>query len=160
MDKRRIYSIKMLSMVPLNVVDASDEDQSLPSSNSDGAAARPRRPPPYGDLRRLSDEWMSMGNHFGCLGGCIYVIGVPWGVLHLALHEILLGREANLVFIKSASSRFSWFAALLCRCHISHVRTLNNAHWVSRLCATKLSSTLVLISFIGNEDKISNGLGR
>jgi hypothetical protein len=41
------------------------------------------------------------------LGGCIYVLGVPWGVLHLALHEILLGREENLVSIKSASSRFS-----------------------------------------------------
>jgi hypothetical protein len=26
---------------------------------------------------------------------------------------------------------------------------------VSRLCATKLSSTLVFISFLGNEDKIS-----
>jgi hypothetical protein len=43
----------------------------------------------------------------GSLGGCIYVLGVPWGMLHLPLHEILLGREANLVSIKSASSRFS-----------------------------------------------------
>jgi hypothetical protein len=32
----------------------------------------------------------------GCQG-CIYVLGVPWGVIHLALHEIRLGREANLV---------------------------------------------------------------
>jgi hypothetical protein len=38
-----------------------------------------------------------MGNHIGRLGGCIYALGVPWGVFHPALHEILLGREANLV---------------------------------------------------------------
>jgi hypothetical protein len=87
--------------------------------------------------------------------GCIYVLVVPWGVLHLVLHEILLRREANLVYIKSASSRFSRFAALPCRHHISHVRTPNNANSVSRLCATKLSSSLVFISFLGNEDKIS-----
>jgi hypothetical protein len=37
-------------------------------------------------LGRLSDEWMSMSNYLGCLGDCIYVLGVPWGVLHLALH--------------------------------------------------------------------------
>jgi hypothetical protein len=49
-------------------------------------------------------QWVTI---VGRLGGCIYVLGVPWGVLHLALHEILLGREANLVYIKSASSRFS-----------------------------------------------------
>jgi hypothetical protein len=91
----------------------------------------------------------------GHLGGCIYVLGVPLGVLHLALHEILLGREANLVSIKSVSSRFSWFAVLPCRCHNSHVRTPNNANSVSRLCDTKLSSTFVFISFFGNEDKIS-----
>jgi hypothetical protein len=97
----------MLSMVSLNVVDASDEDQSSPSSNSGGATARPQRPPPCGDLRQLSGEWMSMGNHLGAPRGCTYVLGVPWGMLHLALHEILLGREANLVSIKSASSRFS-----------------------------------------------------
>jgi hypothetical protein len=30
-----------------------------------------------------------------------------------------------------------------------------NANSVSRLCATKLSSTLVFFSFFGNEDKIS-----
>jgi hypothetical protein len=29
-----------------------------------------------------------MGNHLGRLGDCIYVLGVPLGVLHLALHEI------------------------------------------------------------------------
>jgi hypothetical protein len=67
----------MLSMVPLNVVDASDEDQSLPSSNSGGAAARPRRPP-RGDLRWLSDEWMSMGYHLGAPRG-LYLC--PWGAL-------------------------------------------------------------------------------
>jgi hypothetical protein len=63
--ERRIYSIKMLSMVLLNVVDTSDEDQSSPSSNTGGDAVRPRRLPPCGDLRRLSGEWMSMGNHLG-----------------------------------------------------------------------------------------------
>jgi hypothetical protein len=68
----------MLSMVPLNVVDASDEDQSSPSSNSGGVAARPRRPPPCGDLRRLSDEWMSMGNHLGTPSG-LYLCS--WGAL-------------------------------------------------------------------------------
>jgi hypothetical protein len=68
----------MLSMVPLNVVDASDEDQSSPSSNSGGVAARPRHPPPCGDLRRLSDEWMSMGNHLGAPRG-LYLCS--WGVL-------------------------------------------------------------------------------
>jgi hypothetical protein len=97
-------------------------------------------------------QWVTI---LGCLGGCIYVLGVPCGVLHLALHEIRLGREANLVSIKSASSRFFWFVALPCRRHISHARTLNNANSVSRLCATKLSSTFVFISFLGNEDKIS-----
>jgi hypothetical protein len=139
MDKWWIYSIKMLSMVPLNVVDASDEDQSSPSSNSGGAATRPRRHPPCGDLRRLSDEWMSMGYHLGAPRGLYLCPWVPWGVLHLAFHEILLESEANSVFIKSASSRFSWFAALPCRHHISQVRTPNNANSVSRLCATKLS---------------------
>jgi hypothetical protein len=107
MDKRRIYSIKMLSMVSLNVVDASDEDQFLPSSNFGSAAARPRRPP----LVVISDSSLMNGCQWviilGRLGSYIYVLGVPWGVLHLALHEILLGREANLVYIKSASSRFS-----------------------------------------------------
>jgi hypothetical protein len=78
MDKRWIYYIKMLSMVPLNVVDASDEDQSSSSSNSGGAAARPRRPPPCGDFRRLSDEWMSIGNHLGAPRG-LYLW--PWGAL-------------------------------------------------------------------------------
>ena len=81
-------------------------------------------------------------------------LGSLGGVFHLALHEIFLGREANLVSIKSASSRFSCFAALPCRCHISYVQTLNNANSVSRLCATKVSPTLVFIAFLGNEDKI------
>jgi hypothetical protein len=99
-------------------------------------------------------RWMDVnGNHLGAPRGCIYVLGVPLGVLHLALHEILLGREANLVSIKSA--RFSWFAVLPSQRHISHVRTLNNTNSVSMLCATKLSSTLVFISFLKNEDKIS-----
>jgi hypothetical protein len=88
-------------------------------------------------------QWVTILGH---LGGCIYVLGVPWGVLHLALHEILLGREANLVSIK--------FAVLSCQRHISHVWTPNNANSVSRLCATKLSSTLVFISFLRTEDKI------
>jgi hypothetical protein len=155
MDKRQIYSIKMLSMVPLNVADASAEDQSSPSSNSGGTAARPQRAPPCGDIRRLSDEWMSMGNHLEAPRRLYLVLGVPWGMLYLALHEILFGREANLVSIKSASSRFSRFAALPCRHHISHVRTPNYPNSVSRLCATKLSSTFIFISFLGNEDKIS-----
>jgi hypothetical protein len=96
-------------------------------------------------------QWVTI---LGLLGGCIYVLGVPWGMLHLDLHEILLGREANLVSIKSALSSFPWFAALPCRRHISHVWTPNNANLVSKLCATKLSSTLVFIAFLGNEDKI------
>jgi hypothetical protein len=95
-------------------------------------------------------QWVTI---LGRLEGCIYVLGVPLGVLHLALHEILLRREANLVSIKSA--RFSWFAVLPCQGHISHVRTPNNANSVSKLCAMKLSSTLVLISFLKKEDKIS-----
>jgi hypothetical protein len=41
------------------------------------------------------------------LRGYIYAFGESWGVLHLAFHEIFLGREGNLVSIKSASSRFS-----------------------------------------------------
>jgi hypothetical protein len=90
----------------------------------------------------------------GCLGGCIYTIGEPWGVLHFALHEIFLGRQANLVSINSASSRFSRFATLPWRHHHSQFRTPNNANSVSISCATKLSSTLVLISFLQNEDKI------
>jgi hypothetical protein len=87
----------------------------------------------------------------GRLGVCIYTLGESWGVLQLTLHEIFLGREANLVFINSALSKFSLFAALPCRHHISHVRTPNNANSVSRLCATKLSSTLVFISFFGTK---------
>jgi hypothetical protein len=70
------------------------------------------------------------------------------------LHEIFLGGEANLVSINSASSRFFWFAALPCGWHISHVRTPNNTNSVSRLCATKLSLTLVFIGFLENENKI------
>jgi hypothetical protein len=86
--------------------------------------------------------------------GCIYAFGESWGMLHLALHEIYLGREANLVSINPASSRFSRFVALPCRQHISHVRTLSNANSVSSLCAMKLSSTLIFIAFLGNKDKV------
>jgi hypothetical protein len=96
-------------------------------------------------------EWSPL---IGRLGYCIYAFGESWGVLHHALQEIFLGREANLVSINSASSRFSWFAALPCRHHISHVRTPNNAYSVSRLYATKLSSTVVFIAFLENEDNI------
>jgi hypothetical protein len=78
MEKQWIYSIKMLRMVMLNVVDASDEDQSSPSSKSGGAAAMPRHPPPCGDLRLLSDERMSMGNHLGAPRG-LYLCS--WGAL-------------------------------------------------------------------------------
>jgi hypothetical protein len=102
--------------------------------------------------RMIESEWSPL---LGCLGGHIYAFRESWGVLHLAFHEIFLRREGNLVSIKSVSSRFSWFVALSCRRHISHVRTPNNANSVSRLCAMKLSSTLVYISFLGNEDKIS-----
>jgi hypothetical protein len=109
--------------------------------------------------------------------GCIYALGKPWGVPYLALHEIFLEREANLVYIKSvsprfrgvpylalhkiflereanlvsiklASPRFFCFAALPCRCHISHFQTINNANSVSKLCGMKLSSTLVFIGFL------------
>jgi hypothetical protein len=76
-------------------------------------------------------------------------------VLYLALHEIFLEREANLVSIKSASPRpIYYFIALPCRRHVSHVWTPNNAISVSKLCGTKLASTLLIIGFLGNEDKI------
>jgi hypothetical protein len=85
--------------------------------------------------------------------GCY--IGEPWGVLHLALHEIFHGREGNLVSIKQASSRLSCFVALPCQWHVSQVRTLNNANSVSWLYGAKFPLTLVFIAFPGNEDKIS-----
>jgi hypothetical protein len=97
------------------------------------------------------DRWIPL---LGRPRGCIYALGEPWGVLQLALHEIFLGGDANLVSINSTSSRFSWFAALPCRHHMTHVQTLNNANFLSRLCATKLSPTLVFIGFLGNQDKI------
>jgi hypothetical protein len=87
--------------------------------------------------------------------GVYLCLGEPWGVLHLALHDIFLGREGNLVSIKSASSRFSWCTALPCRHHISHVRTPNNTNSVSWLYGTKCSPTLVFISFFENENNIS-----
>jgi hypothetical protein len=114
MDKRWIYSIKMLSMVPLNVVDASDEDQSSPSSSSGGAVVRPQRPPPCGDLRRLSNEWMSIGNHLGaprglylCPWGALgrdphfFARDPPWARSKLGLHKISL---VQIFLIRSPSS--------------------------------------------------------
>jgi hypothetical protein len=47
--------------------------------------------------RRLPDEWIDRSTLLGLPRGCIYDLGEPWGVLHLALHEIFLGREGNLV---------------------------------------------------------------
>jgi hypothetical protein len=116
-----------------------------------------RRLPPGASpsCQRLSDDWMDRSPLLGRTRGCIYALGEPWHVLQLVLHEIFLGREGNLVSIKSASSRFSWFAALLCRHHISHVRTPNNANLVSWLYVTKFPPTLVFIAFLENEDKIS-----
>jgi hypothetical protein len=121
------------------------------------ARARPKPSPrKLEDLRRPSasswcfsfvsaalwwmDGWIPL---LGCLWGCIYTLGKTWGMLHLSLHEIFLVRQGNLVSINSASSRFFWFAAHPWRHHISHVRTPNNANSVSRLCATKLSRTLI-----------------
>jgi hypothetical protein len=105
--------------------------------------------------QRLSDEWMDRSPLLGHPRGSIYTLSEPWGVLHLALHEIFLGREGNLVSIKSASSRHSCFVALPCPRYISHFRTPNNANSVSWLYGTKFPPTLVFISFLGNEDKIS-----
>jgi hypothetical protein len=93
-------------------------------------------------------------NPLGSPSHCIYAVGKPWGVPYLTLHEMFLEREANLVSIKSASPKFSCFAALPCRCHISHVRTPSNANSESILCVKKLYSTLVFIGFLRNEGKI------
>jgi hypothetical protein len=61
-----------------------------------------RRLPPGASpsCQRLTDEWMDRSLLLGCPRGCIYALRKPWGVLHLALHEIFLGREGNLVFHK------------------------------------------------------------
>jgi hypothetical protein len=92
---------------------------------------------PLGAPRGLYlQPWGALGRAAPCLAR-----GLPWG-------------ESNLVSINSASSIFSWFTALPCRHYISHVQTHNNTNSVSRLCATKLSPTLVFIDFLGNEDKI------
>jgi hypothetical protein len=102
-------------------------------------------------------EWSPHLPHLpllGRLGSYLYTLSEPWGVLHLVLHKILLGSEANLVSIKSGSSRFSCYTTHPCQCHTSHARISNNANSVSRLCGTKLSSTLVFIAFLGNENKI------
>jgi hypothetical protein len=80
--------------------------------------------------------WGSLGHAPTCL-----VRDLPWERRELGFHKI-------------TSSRFSWFAALPCQHHISHVRTPNNANSVSRLCAMKLSQTLVFIGFLGNKYKI------
>jgi hypothetical protein len=68
-----------------------------------------RRLPPgaSSSCRQLSDEWMDQSPLLWRPRGCIYAFGEPWGVLHLPLYEIFLGREGNLVSIKSGSSRFS-----------------------------------------------------
>jgi hypothetical protein len=116
-----------------------------------------RRLPPGASpsSRWLSDDWMDRLPLLGCPRGCIYALGELWGVLHLALHEIFLGREGNLVSIKSGSSRFSLFTVLPCRHHISHVRTPNNTNSVSWLYGMKFPQSLVFIAFLGNENKIS-----
>jgi hypothetical protein len=75
--------------------------------------------------------WMDGSLPLGSLGGCIYALEEPWGVIHLA-HEIFLGREEDLVPINSASSKFFWFAVLPCRRRISHVQDPNNANSVPR----------------------------
>jgi hypothetical protein len=49
----------------------------------------------------LMNGWMDGSPLLGRPRGCIYALGEPWGVLHLALDEIFLGREGNLVSIKS-----------------------------------------------------------
>jgi hypothetical protein len=95
----------------------------------------------------ITPPWAPMGLYL-CPWGA-------WGVLHLALHQIFLGREGNLVSLKSALSRLFCFVALPCRRYISHVRTPNNANSVSWLYGTKFPSTSVFIAFLGNEDKIS-----
>jgi hypothetical protein len=84
----------------IEVVDASDEDISSPSTNSGSS-----RPPPRGS-RRLSNECMWMSNSLGAPRGLFIPLG--------SLHEIFLEREANLVSIKPASPRFSCFATLPC----------------------------------------------
>jgi hypothetical protein len=73
-----------------------------------------RRFPPGASpsCRRLSDEWMDRSPFLWRPRGCIYALGEPWGVLHLALHEIFLGREENLVSIKSVLSILFCFVAL------------------------------------------------
>jgi hypothetical protein len=120
----------------------------------------------FEDSRRLSslsprfrrvpaDGWMDRSRLLERPRGCIYALGEPWGVLHLALHEIFHGRKGNSVSIKSASSRLSCFVALPCRRHISHDGTPNNANLVSWLYGAKFPPTLVFIAFLGNEDKIS-----
>jgi hypothetical protein len=116
-----------------------------------------RRLPPGASpsCQRLSDEWMDRSPLLGFPRGCIYALGEPWGVLPLALHKIFLGREGNLVSIKSASCRLSYFVAMPCQWHISHIRTPNNENSVSWLYGTKFPPTLVFIAFLGNEDKIS-----
>jgi hypothetical protein len=127
------------------------------------AAVWPKPSPrPLEDLRRLSAPigvsplrvnlwWRIDSSPIGL--GCIYALRESWSVLHLALHDTFLERQANLVSIKSVSLRFSYFAALPCWRHISRVRPPYNTNSVSQLCGTKLP-TLLLIAFFGNKDKI------
>jgi hypothetical protein len=105
-----------------------------------------------GDSPMNGCQWVTI---LGCLGGLYLCPCCALGRAPPFLARVLLERETNLVSIKSASSRFSCFVALPCRHHITHVQTSNNANSVSRLRATKLCSTFVFISFLGNEDKIS-----
>ena len=83
--------------------------------------------------------------------GCIYTLGESWVEFPLAFHEILAW---ELSFHKIASPRFSWFAALPCRSHISRVRTPNKENSESKLCGTKLSETFLFMTFLENEVKI------
>jgi hypothetical protein len=123
--------------------------------NSRTCGGRQLPPNASPSCQRLSDEWMNRSLFLGHPRGCIYALGESWGVLHLASHEVFLGREGNLVPTKSASSRLSYFVSLPCQCHISHIRTPNNAILVSWLYVMKFPPTLVFIAFLGNEDKIS-----
>jgi hypothetical protein len=88
--------------------------------NSRTCGGRQLPPSASPSFRWLSNEWMDRFPLVGRPRGCIYALVEPWGVLHLALHEIFLGRDGNLISIKSASSRLSWFIVFPFRHHISH----------------------------------------
>jgi hypothetical protein len=81
----------------------------------------------------------------------------PWGALGRPppyLARDLHWEIRELGFHKISLVQIFQIHSLPFRHNISHVRTLNNANSVSRLCGTKLSPTLVFIGFLGNEDKI------